>query len=297
MRMQDVQRLFLLASLWGGSFLFMRVAAPAFGAFLTAWLRMLIAAFVFGVYFLMTRPKLELKARAFPYLVMGLLNSAAPFALFCSAELHLSASMGALLNATTPLFAAGLSAVFFAEPLTPKKAGGIAAALLGVILLVGWSPMVWNPNTAGAILKALAAAALYAVGGLYARKKLQGAPSFGMALGSQLGGVLWLAPAIPFALPAVVPPPSAVGCLLALGVLSTAFAYLLFFRLLVDVGPAKTLTVTFLTPLFGMLWAFLFLHEAVTPLKLASCGLILLGTAFVTGFQAEFASRREGVKG
>ena len=284
MRPEDLRRLFTLAGLWGGSFLFMRIAVPVLGGVMTAWLRMGIASLTLALYFAVTKPKLELRERAVPYFVLGLLNSAAPFALFCSAELRLSASMGAILNATTPLFSSVFSAHWMSEPLTKKKTLGIVIAMSGVVLLVGWSPLQWNRPTELSIAAAMSAAALYAVGGIYAKRHLSGAPSAGMALGSQIGGFLWLLPLIPFSVPTVAPTLPAIACLTALGVLSTALAYLLFFRLLVDVGPAKTLTVTFLVPMFGVFWATLFLHEPLTFVKVISCGVILIGTAIVTGF-------------
>ena len=292
MRVQDVQRLVLLASLWGGSFLFMRVAAPEFGALPTAWIRMVIASITIGLYALATRSKLELRERAVPYLVMGLLNSAIPYALFCYAELRLSASMGAILNATTPLFGAIFAAIWLKSLLTSRKLTGIFIAMVGVAMLVGWTPMAWNWETRLSLIGALTAAALYGMAGVYSKSHLQGAPAIGMALGTLIGGSLALAPAMPFVIPHAVASAPAIGCLLALGVISTGVAILLYCRLLIDVGPTNAMTVTFLTPIFGMLWSALFLHEAITLLKVASCGIILCGTSLVMGFRPNFRKNK-----
>ena len=284
MRPADVWRLMILAALWGGSFIFMRVGAPALGAVCTAEMRVSVAALCLLGYAWVTRARLELRERWVQYLVIGAVNSAIPFALISGAEVRLTASMAAILNATAPLFGAMVAAVWLKDRLTLKKAVGIFVAILGVSVLVGWTPLKWDSVTILSIGASLLAALCYGIAGAYTKAKVKGAPPLGPAVGSQIGASLVLAPAVPFAFPHAAPPAPAVLCVLALAVFSTAVAYILYFRLIADVGPTKALTVTFLTPMFGVTWGALFLGESVTGIKVLACAIILVGTSLVTGF-------------
>jgi drug/metabolite transporter (DMT)-like permease len=278
----DLGRLFLLAAVWGGSFILIRVVVPSLGPIVTVEARVLIAGLALLLVAAVVRRPLELRDRWPQYLAVGAMNSALPFALISAAELHLTASMAAILNATSPLFGALVAAAWLGDPLTGRKLAGISIALSGIVVLLGWSPLPWTVATFLSVTASLLAALCYGVGSGYTKVKLSGAPPLGMAIGSQLGASLCLAPLVPLAPPTAAPSLAVVLCVLTLALLSTALAYLLYFRLVVDIGPTRTLTVTFLTPIFGVLWGALFLGEAVTPVKLAACAIILAGTAFVT---------------
>jgi drug/metabolite transporter (DMT)-like permease len=190
--------------------------------------------------------------------------------------------MAAILNATTPLFGAIMGAFWLGEPLRVRKVTGIAIALTGVGITVGWAPLALNGATVAAILASLLAALCYALSGAYTKAKLTGAPPMGMAVGTLGAASLILLPVAPFAWPASPPSAAAIWCALGLALVSTALAYILYFRLVVDVGPTRALTVTFLTPVFGLLWGALFLHEPVHWSKLLGCAIVLVGTALVT---------------
>jgi drug/metabolite transporter (DMT)-like permease len=199
--------------------------------------------------------------------------------------------MAAILNATSPLFGALVAAIWLRDRLTLKKVVGIGVAIGGVAVLVGWSPLVWDLATVLSVVAMLAASLCYAVAGAYAKVALKGAPALGPAVGSQVGASLVLAPAVPFALSSFQPTAAALSCVVALAVFSTAVAYIFYFRLIADVGPAKALTVTFLVPVFGVLWGAAFLGESVTGVKVLACAIILAGTSLVTGFAWTDASR------
>lgn len=283
MRTIDTLRLLALSAIWGSSFMFMRVAAPALGAFGLAGWRVTLATFGLAAIAAALRSPVELRARARPYLVLGTGGSTIPFLLFSFASIHLPASMTAILNSLTPLFGAIVAAVWLKERITPVRALGIAVAFAGVGLLVGWSPVPLTPMVALSIGAAAGGALCYAVSAIYTKIALAGAPPIGMALGSQLGAALVLVPLVPLTGSTVAPSGAVLGSVLTLGLVCSALAYLFFYRLLIDIGPTKTMTVTFLAPVFGLLWAGLFLHETITPVKLASCGIILLGTALTSG--------------
>jgi len=278
MRAQDLVRLLSLAALWGGSFAFIRVAVPALGPIWLAESRVVLAFAALFALALIRRSVPSLAAHWRAYLAIGLVNSALPFALFSFAEQTISASNAAILNATSPFFGAIVAAGWLREPLGARRLTGMALGLAGVVLLVGWQAEPLSSSMLVAALACLAAALCYGVASVYAKVRMTGIPSFAIAVYSQLGAAIVLAPALPF-----VPPPAALSPLvaanmLALALASTAIAYLLYFRLIADVGPARALTVTFLIPLFGVLWGVLFLQEPLAVNMLAGCALILAGT-------------------
>jgi drug/metabolite transporter (DMT)-like permease len=277
-RVQDVARLLSLAALWGGSFAFIRVAVPTLGPIWLAESRVALAFAALFAVALIRRDVPSLAAHWRVYLAIGTVNSALPFALFGFAEQFISASNAAILNATSPFFGAIVAAVWLREPLSARKLTGMALGLAGVVLLVGWQAEPVSASMLMAALACLTAALCYGIGSVYAKARMTGIPSFAIAVYSQLAAAIVLAPALPLA-----PPPSALSPLVAANVLalalaSTAIAYLLYFRLIADVGPARALTVTFLIPLFGVLWGALFLGEPVAINMLSGCALILAGT-------------------
>ena len=285
MRGQDLARLLALAALWGGSFLFMRVAAPVFGPIALIAARVGLAGIALLAYAGATRQPLALRQFWRQYLVIGVVNSALPFVLIASAELHLLASLAAILNATSPLFGAVVAALWLREPLTGRKLVGLLLGMLGVSIVVGWSPLTLAPAVVLSVLASLGGALAYGIAGSYTKRHAQGAPALGMAVGSQLAATLVLTPLLPFAWPTQQPSLAVVGCVLALALASTALAYVLYFRLIVDIGPLRALTVTFLTPVFGVAWGILFLGEPLSPSTLLGSAVILLGTALVTGLR------------
>jgi drug/metabolite transporter (DMT)-like permease len=293
MRASDVSRLLLLSAIWGSSFIFIRIAAPILGPIVLVEARVLIAGVTLLIYAALsrarTRPEagrslgLELRQRWRQYLILGAVGTAIPFVLISTAELQLSASLAAILNATSPLFGAVVAAIWIGDPLSLRKVGGLAIGFLGVAVLAGWSDLAVSPIVLLSIGASLLAALCYGTGSVYTKARLQGAPPLGMAAGSQLAASLVLLPFAPFAMPATEPSRTALLAALALGFICTGLAYLIYFSLVVDIGPVKTLTVTFLVPIFGVLWGRLFLGEPITPITLVACAIILAGTALVTG--------------
>ena len=282
MRIADLARLLLLAALWGGSFAFMRVAVPALGPIWLAESRVAIAFAVLLALALVRRDVPAFRYRWSGFLVVGAVNSALPFALFCFAEQFLAASTAAILNATSPFFGAIVAAVWLKEALKPSTLVGMALGLAGVILLVGWRAERQDAITWIAILACLAAALCYGIASVYAKARMTRTPSFAIALYSQMTAALVLAPALPFVPAPEVVTPLVAANVLALAIASTAVAYLLYFRLISEIGPARALSVTFLIPLFGVLWGFLFLGEPVTATMLTGGALIVAGTWLAT---------------
>ena len=274
----DLARLIALAALWGGSFAFIRVAAPAVGPIWLAETRVLLA---FGVLFVLALSRGNIPAfrqRWRDFVFVGVVNSALPFALFCFAGQYLAASTAAILNATSPFFGALVAALWLKDPLRRSKLVGMALGLAGVVMLVGWRPEPLSGLALTAAFACLAASLCYGVASVYVKSQMTGVSSFSIALYSQLAAAVVLAPALPLA-PIQGPITATVaGSVLALAVGSTAIAYLLYFKLIANIGPSRALNVTFLIPLFGVLWGYLFLDEPVTINTLLGGSLILAGT-------------------
>lgn len=278
-----VALLVILAALWGGSFVFMRVAVPAMGPVPLAFTRVTLAAAALLAIAAAQRRMPDFRARWREFAVVGIVNSALPFVLFCYAEQYVTASAAAILNATSPFFGAVAAAIWLGEPLTWRKVVGMVIGFAGVAVLVGWHLEAMTADTALAIAACLAASLCYGLGGTYTKRKLAGVPSFAIACASQLAAAIALAPAAPFtSMPGPVTPLVAAN-VVALALASTAIAYLIYFKLIAEAGPARALTVTFLIPLFGVLWGYLFLGEALTPNMLAGGALIVAGTAIALG--------------
>jgi drug/metabolite transporter (DMT)-like permease len=281
MRSVDLARLLILAAIWGASFLFMRIVAPVLGALWTAEVRVAIAGIAMLAFMLFTRRKMDFRANWKHYLALGTLNSALPFALFSYAALTLPAGYSAILNATSPLWGALVGAAVLGEALTPRKIAGLVTGVVGVTFLVRLGPAEFSPAVMVAALACVAAALCYGIAGAYSKKKSSGIAPPLMATGSQLGAALVLLPFLPLS-PVrgeITPFVMLIASLLAL--LCSAVAYFIYFRLLADVGPTKALTVTFLIPLFALVWGSVFLGEEINFNTLIGCALVVLATWLV----------------
>jgi drug/metabolite transporter (DMT)-like permease len=276
-------RLVGLAAIWGGSFLFMRIGAPVLGP---TWLMEarvgLAALFLFAISWLV-KSNLHIRKHWKHYLILGFFNAALPFTLFGYAAQTLSASLLSILNATTPIFGALLGALYLRQPLTFKAMCGLALGVAGVILLIGYDKLSLQPGAGLAIAATLGAAFCYSVASTYAKKDSSVSP-FRNAHGSMWAATLLLVPVVPFFPAHAIPDAGVVTSVLALGVLCSGIAFLLYFRLIADIGPASALTVTFLIPVFGILWGHLFLGEEIGWYTIAGAMIVVTGTALVTGF-------------
>lgn len=294
MKVGDLLSMLTLAALWGGSFLFIRVAAPALGPMPLVAGRVTIAALLLWLGLRATGQRPEIRPHLPRLLVLGALNAAIPFSLIAYAELHLTASFAALLNATVPLWGALFGVLWLGERVTTRRALGLTLGVVGVAVIVGWSPVALDATTLIAVALTLVATASYASSGIYTKKRLAGVPSATLALGQQVGASVWLVLPALWQLPNAQPTTPALLALAALVLLSTVIAYLLYFRLLATVGPTKVTTVAYLFPAFGMVWGALFLGEHVTLGMLAGLACILTSVIIVNDVRipALFGARR-----
>lgn len=287
MRPRDTAELLLLAALWGAAFLFMRVAAPAFGPVALVFVRVAGAA-VLLLPLLLQRGELGALRRHWrPILLIGLTNTALPFLCFTVAVLAISAGLASIFNATTPLWTALIAWLWLASKPTPLRGLGLALGLAGVAGLAldkaSLLPGEHGVSPALAVAACVLAASLYGFSAVFARRFLAGVPPMATAAGSQLSATLVMAGPAWWLWPAQSPPASAWMAALVLAGACTALAYILYFRLIAHTGPANASTVTFLIPAFAVSWGAWLLDEPVNGTLLAGCAVVLLGTALATG--------------
>lgn len=277
----------LLGAIWGSSFLFMLLAVVEFGPLPTAALRVAIAS-AFLLPLLVWRGHAALLRRHWRAIaVVGLLNSGIPFAMFSFALLSISTGLSAILNASVPLFGALVAWIWLADRPTASRAAGLVIGFAGIALLA-WDKASLRPGPSGmapawAVLACLVATLCYGIAASATKKHLGGLPALVTATGSQIGATAGLLLPALWMWPGQVPGLRAWLALLALGVVCTGLAYVLYFRLIEEAGPARALTVTFVIPVFAVLYGMLFLGETVTPWMLSCAGVIVCGTALSTG--------------
>jgi drug/metabolite transporter (DMT)-like permease len=270
-----------LAAIWGASYMFIRVAAPVLGPIWTSEGRLAIGAAALLAWFGVARGEWRyLRVYAF----IGVLGIALPFSLVAFAGMHISASTMAIINTSTPMFTLALGAALRLERITAARGVGLLLGAAGVWLLM--APASAGTADAGPTFGWGAAAILgasfaYALAALSVRQWAAGIPSRAMAVGTQLCAALALVPLLPAWVPIATPSPLVLGNLLALGLVSSGLAYVLYFRLIADIGATRTQTVSLLIPVFGVLWGWLFLDESLTWRVLASGALIVVGTLLV----------------
>jgi len=279
MRVSDGVELLILSALWGGSFLFMRLAAPVLGPVWLIELRVLIAGLALLPLLIRLNSWSVVRANLKVLFMVGCLNSALPFLLLAFASVSLPAGYTSILNATTPLFGMLVAAVWFQEKLTIQRLVGLALGFAGVVLLIGLQRFELTPTVVVSIAAGLGAAVFYAIAAPYAKRHLCDVSPLVIATVSQLSAAVAIVPFMPFTVPAAVPDTTISLAVLALAIFSTAIAYLLYFRLIQNIGATKALTVTYLVPAFAIVWGLLVLREPITTAMMLGCGLILLGTA------------------
>ncbi len=283
MKSSDLVRLFSLAAIWGGSYALMRVIAPVFGGIGTMWLRIGIAGVALVVYAQLTTQGLAFAKFWKQYLFIGIMSSAVPFSLIGFAMKTLPAGYGAMLNATSPFFGALFAALLLGERLTATRLVGLAIGFAGVGMIVNLGPLTLTHDVVVATGACILATASYGFISVYIKKYVKGAPNMGLAACTLLLAAIATAPiAVPLTT-WVVPSLNVLLCLLALAFFCSGVAYILYYRLIMDVGPTKAISVTFLIPFFGVLWGTLFLGERLTLGALGGGGLVLVGMTLVLG--------------
>jgi drug/metabolite transporter (DMT)-like permease len=278
----DLGSLLYLGAVWGAVFLFMRIAAPQVGPVWAAEVRLAIGALVLVA--LAGRSTLPVvRGRLVPFLIVGTLFSAAPFTFIAIATVTLPAGFAALLNAATPLFTAAIGVAFLGNRISARVLAGLAVGVVAVVVLVGWSPLEPGVTTLLAVAAGLGAPLSYALAGNYVRARLSDVAPNELATGMVVAGALVALPVALLSGRPGSPGLDGVISLIAVGTLSTAFAWPIFFRVLRRTTPTAASTVTFIVPAFALTWAAIILAEPVGPELVVGFGLILVSLVLVLG--------------
>jgi drug/metabolite transporter (DMT)-like permease len=287
MRSRDFVDLVLLAAIWGSSFLFIRIAAPAFGPVVLVEIRMASGALVLLPMLAAGVGLATLRRHARPIALISVINFAVPFVLLTYAMLTLTAADASMLNGTVPMWTALVGALWFGERVRAPQWLGLAVGAIGVIVLVGdkvdFSAASADRRQTVAVGAALLGMMFYGLSANVAKRTLGGVPPMATATGSQLGAAVLLAPLAAMTWPAQTPSTGAWLAALVLGVLCTGLAHLLFFRLIERIGALRAANVTYLIPLFATLWGTIFLAEPLTLRLLTGGAIVLTGTALALG--------------
>jgi len=292
--------LVFLGAVWGASYLFIKVAVDDFAPATMMALRLLIASAVLVPFLLLRlgpREGLgELRGAWRPGLMLGILNGAIPFTLIAWGEQHIDSGIAAVANAAVPLFVVLLALRFKpSERVTGLRLAGVLLGLVGVGVLAGAEPGGGVAYVAGTLAVVLAALA-YAAGGLLGQSKVATTSGPVLATASMLGGGLVLLPFALLQLPDRMPSWEAIAAVVALAVLGTTLAQLVYFRMLRLHGSSRTSLVTYLIPPVALVYGTLLLDEALTAAAIAGLALILIGVALGSGAvrslrRAAFAGR------
>ncbi|HEX5127957.1 MAG TPA: DMT family transporter [Rhodocyclaceae bacterium] len=279
-------RLIALAAIWGASFIFTRVGVPVFGPAVLILLRVGLAALFLSLVAWRMRRALAIARNWRHYFIIGAFNCSVPFMLYAYSAQYLNASLLAIVNATAPISGAIVAAIWLRTPLTRTAMLGLALGFAGVAMIVGGDMLNSEPGDGSwllPLLAALTAPICYGIASSYTKLYASDIDPYNNAHGSMWGAALLVLPVCLFLPAPRTPAPFDWSVITALAVLCTGVAYVLYFRLIRDVGPARALTVTFLIPVFGVLWGMLFLGESVSWMMLGGGLVVLLGTALSNG--------------
>jgi drug/metabolite transporter (DMT)-like permease len=268
--------LLLLGAVWGGSFLFMRIAAKDFGAFALVEVRLALGALILLPFLLRVKDQLK-PSHWLRFLGLGIINSAAPFVLFAWAAQRAPAGVVAISNATVVMFTSIVAFLLYAEKISRRSALGLLAGFIGVAVLA--SGKTSGGSVLPAALAGVFASILYGFGGNFTKRHLHDLPPSAVAAGTVLCASIVVAPLAAATWPSTPIPALSWLSAVMLGALCTGLAYFLYYRLLYRIGAPRTSTVTYLVPLFGVIWAWIFLGEPLTATMAIAGALILGGVA------------------
>ena len=269
--------LILLGAVWGSAFMFIKISADDFGPILLVNLRLLLAGALFLPFLLQKKYLAYFKSHFSGILILGIFSNAFPFTMFSYASLGATSNMLGILNGTTAFMTMVVAYFWLKESITPKQIFGIILGFLGILVLV-------NPANGSATLGAsgfaLVGALSYSFSGVYIQKYQLNANKFVLIGWAMLFGGLLLTPLSFFNLPDQIPDNNAIAALMWLGIVSTGIAYLGYIRLIEQIGAVRTSTVTYLLPVFSIIWGSIFLQEKITWIIFGGFIFVMIGMYF-----------------
>jgi len=289
MRAREWGLLLALSVLWGGSFFFNGVAVRELPVFTVVVARVVLAACMLLVALKLMGARLPTDRRVWAaFFVMGLLNNVVPFSLIVWGQTHIASGMASILNATTPLFTVVVAHFLTSdERMTADRLVGVVVGLIGVATMIGGTALASLGVDVVAQLACLAAALSYAFAGVFGRRFRQlGVPPLATATGQVIASSVMLVPVMLFVdqpQTLAVPSMTTIAALFGVAALSTALAYILYFRILPTAGASNLLLVTFLIPVSAILLGVLVLGETPQAKHFVGMGLIGIGLAAMDG--------------
>jgi drug/metabolite transporter (DMT)-like permease len=286
MKLTDTLLLIALAAIWGSSFMFMRATVEAFGPIALIAVRVGVAALFLGLFLLTPKRRKELGAHWKHLAWIGVINSALPFVLFAYASISLSGGNVSLLNTMTPVFTAIIAHFWLKDKMSPLQILGLFICIIGLVILV-WDKLdiseADSPSLALAIFAGISAPLFYGFASNSTKKYLSKVTPLTATAGSLLFATLFMLLLLPFFMPNNINHISNLDWIYAiiLGLVCTAVAYLIFFKLIHDIGPSRAVSVTFLIPIFAFIWGYLVLDEVVTLRMWGATAIIVVGMSFV----------------
>jgi len=269
--------LILLGAVWGSAFMFIKISADDFGPILLVNLRLLLAGALFLPFLLQKKYLAYFKSHFSGILILGIFSNAFPFTMFSYASLGATSNMLGILNGTTAFMTMVVAYFWLKESISLKQIFGIILGFLGILVLV-------NPANGSATLGAsgfaLVGALSYSFSGVYIQKYQLNANKFVLIGWAMLFGGLLLTPLSFFNLPDQIPDNNAIAALMWLGIVSTGIAYLGYIRLIEQIGAVRTSTVTYLLPVFSIIWGSIFLQEKITWIIFGGFIFVMIGMYF-----------------
>ncbi|RXJ74207.1 EamA family transporter [Veronia nyctiphanis] len=283
-KVRDLSMLVLLAALWGASFLFTRLSVPEFGPFALVFLRVAIAAAVL-LPILLFRGQLILLLQSWKHLfIIGAISAAVPFTLLSYAMLTVTGGFASILNASTPIWGALIALIWLGDSMSFTRIMGLVVGFCGVVVLV-WDKLEFTSGGLGwSVVAVVSATFMYGLSASYTKRFLSDVPPIVVSAGSLLGASVALLPLGIMYWPEQSISVDAWLATIMLGALCTGLAFMILFNLMIRIGPANSMTVTYIIPIFATLWGAIFLGEVVTQQMLVGAAIIFSGTALAVGF-------------
>lgn len=285
---RDYLELLLLSAIWGASFLFLRIAAPVFGPIFLVEMRLLSALLVLLPLCLVLGKHREALRNWKRIFLISLFNMSLPFCLLAYAALSIGAGFISILNATVPFFTAFLAFIFWRQRLSLLAIAGMLIGFIGVVvLMLDYSEANSAAGNLLAIAAGLLASAFYGSAANLTARYLAGVSGVAITTGSLLMAAICLLPLALWQQPQEMPSGAIWLSVIALGVICTGLAYVIFYRLIGRIGSSRTVSITLLIPVFSIAWGRLFLGEEVSLFMLFACLLVLFGVGLTTGKLSE----------
>jgi len=282
MTRKQVALLILISSLWGSSFIFMKVLSPVFGPILVSSLRLLGASLFLYIYMRLTKMKISFKRNILFFMTIGIINSAIPFVMYSFAALNIDASLSGTLNSSSPMFGAIFGYLLLGSKLKPKQIIGLIVGFIGVLVVSSASLESGSVDIVLSVIACILAAACYGLAGTFVKRRTTVVDSSSLTLGSLFFAGIFLLPFSFFYDITSTIELNHIFYMIFFAIMCTAIPFIIYYQLIKEVGAVKALMVTYLMPLFTVLWSYIFLAEKAGINVYFGLIIILIGVYLIS---------------